>query len=78
MDIPFDIIDIIMKFKGAYSLNEKERPYINDIKILGKICEHNLNDCYIRHLINYLNSIKLLRSVTKNNPNYDFLRKYLS
>ena len=42
MDIPFEIVDLIIHFMGGYSLNLKERPYIKDIKIIGKISEYGV------------------------------------
>ena len=33
-DIPFRIIDLIMKFAGAYSQNIYKSPYLEDIKLM--------------------------------------------
>ena len=33
-DIPFRIIDLIMKFKGAYSQHPDKKDYLEDIKLI--------------------------------------------
>jgi hypothetical protein len=33
-DIPFRIIDLIMKFKGAYSQDPNKKYYLEDIKLI--------------------------------------------
>lgn len=55
MDIPFEIVDLIIHFMGGYSLNLKERPYIKDIKIIGRVSEYGVK----RSLI-HLKEIKVL------------------
>ena len=42
MYLPNDLINIIMNYKGAYNLNIKERPYIKDIKLIGKVSEYGV------------------------------------
>lgn len=34
MQLPYDIIHLIMHFYGAYTLNPDERPYIKEIKLI--------------------------------------------
>lgn len=34
IDIPFRIVDLIMKFAGAYSQNIYKSPYLEDIKLM--------------------------------------------
>lgn len=35
-DIPFCIVDLIMKYAGAYSQDEKKAVYLEDIKLIQK------------------------------------------
>ena len=35
-DIPFRIVDLIMKFAGAYSQDKKKAAYLDDIKLIEK------------------------------------------
>ena len=34
IDIPFRIVDLIMKFAGAYSQDKTKAPYLEDIKLI--------------------------------------------
>ena len=42
MYLPHELVEIIMHYKGAYSLNIKERPYIPDIKLIGRVSEYGV------------------------------------
>ena len=33
-ELPYEIIELIMHFMGAYTHNKEERPYIDDIKLI--------------------------------------------
>tara|TARA_E500000331_G_scaffold216181_1_gene207231 strand:- start:627 stop:866 length:240 start_codon:yes stop_codon:yes gene_type:complete len=35
-DIPFRVIDLIMKFAGAYSQDKRKAVYLDDIKLIRK------------------------------------------
>ena len=35
IDIPFRIVDLIMKFAGAYSQDKTKAPYLEDIKLIS-------------------------------------------
>ena len=37
MDLPFVLVDLCMKFSGAYHWDETERPYVFDIKLVRDI-----------------------------------------
>ena len=49
LDIPFEIVDYIMKYKGAYYLNNNDRPYIKSIKQLKDITQYGVKRTIIHH-----------------------------
>ena len=65
-----DLIEIIMHYMGAYNLNEKERPYIKDIKLIGRVSEYGVQ----RSLI-HLKEMRILINMYKNN--YGWLQNML-
>ena len=48
MYIPLPIINIILKYMGAYKINLTKRPYIKTLKLLSKtIVNHGISDTFI-------------------------------
>lgn len=62
MYLPHEIVDIIMQYKGAYSLNIKERPYISDIKLIGRVSE-----CGVKRSLIHLREMRVLINMYKGN-----------
>lgn len=48
-DIPFELIDYIMKYKGAYHLNNIHRPYIKTLKKFKNITQYGVKRVIIHH-----------------------------
>ena len=65
MYIPLELVDIIIHYMGGYSLNLKERPYIKDIKLIGRVSEYGVK----RSLI-HLKEMKVLINMYENNRIY--------
>jgi hypothetical protein len=60
MYLPNELVEIIMHYIGAYHLNKKERPYIKDIKLIGKVSEYGVK----RSLI-HLKELRVLINMHK-------------
>jgi hypothetical protein len=64
-DLPFELVDIIMKFSGAYHLNSKARPYIPDIKFIYNI----ISDQGVSGAVIHLKEYYALLDAYENNLN---------
>ena len=50
IDLPWELIEKIMKFKGAYHYEQHKRPYITTLHCLGKIiADHGVKRAIIHH-----------------------------
>ena len=49
-DLPWEIVEKIMKFSGAYHFEQNKRPYITTLHLLGYIiAEHGIKKALIHH-----------------------------
>ncbi len=48
-DLPWELIEKIMKFKGAYDLDQRKRPYITTLHYLGNIIQYGVKRAIIHH-----------------------------
>jgi len=69
--IPFCLVDRILKFSGAYHWNEKERPYIRDLRMLENILPAHGVRASVTHLKEY-HVLKRAYHNHVNNPLYGF------
>lgn len=53
MDLPFCLVDIIMKYAGAYHLDRDRRPYIDELKIIRTILPAQGVKVALLHLLEY-------------------------
>jgi len=67
MELPFCLVDYILRYAGAYHWNQKERPYITELQMLRDILPEQGVQAAVLHLKEF-HALKHAYIHYSNNP----------